>query len=238
MNDRCLCNFLLGLLLSVGRVAAGIEFAKPSQALTAGHNDTEVAGEFGFTVTGDKPVKILEIKSYCSCLKAKTKDGRMEFKPGDTATIDTAFLVGSFEGEVSKHVVVTTDDANQKDINLTLTVTIPKVYEITPDQVTWNVGEAPTGKKVKFTVLNENAIHVTAVVSTRENMKAEAKEIKKGREYEITLTPTSTAEPMLGALRIETDAPFPRYQKRLMFFNVLKKRAGTPPVQNPLPTKP
>lgn len=238
MNDRYFSAFLVGLLLSVSRAAAGIEFAKPSQALTASHKDTEVAGEFSFTVTGDKPIKILDIKSYCSCLKAKTKDGRMEFKPGDTATIDTAFLLGSFEGEVAKNVVITTDDSDQKEIKLTLTVTIPKVYEITPDQVTWAIGEEPTGKKVKFTVLDESAIHVTAVVSSRENMKAEAKEINKGREYEITLTPTSTGEPMLGALRIETDAPYPRYQKRLMFFNVLKKRSATPPVPIPPPTKP
>lgn len=207
---------------------AGIEFAEVTKSATAAHTDTEVSGEFKFKITGDKPVKILDVETYCSCLKAKTKDGRMEFKPGEEGVIETAFLLGTFEGEVAKQAVVVTNDPAHPETTLSVTVTIPKIYQIEPEHLLWTVGDEPRPKTLKFKILGKKDIAVTGLVSSRENMTAEVKEIAKGREYEITLTPKTTEEPMLGVLRIETDAPYPRYQKRLIFFNVTKAKVTAP----------
>lgn len=221
-----LCTACLSSLLPA---RAGLEFEKTELKHTAKHTETEVAKEFKFKVTGGKSIRIKDIETYCSCLKAKTKDGRMEFKDGEEGVIETAFLLGVFEGEVAKQVVVVTDDPAQPEITLTVKMTIPPIFKVEPENLKWTVGEEPKAKTFKLTVLDEKEIAVTGLVSSRENMGAEFKEVKKGREYEITLTPKSTAEPMLGVLRVETDAPYPRYQKRLLFFNVMRPKAEAPP---------
>lgn len=222
---------LLGILGGGLPAWAGLEFEKTELSQTAGREDAKTTASFKFKVTGGKTIKITDIATYCSCLKAETKDGRMEFKDGEEGVIDTAFLLGTFEGEVAKQVVVTTDDPAQPEITLTVKVTIPAVYKVEPESVAWDVGEEAKGKKIKFTILDEKAIAVTGLVSSRENMVAEVKEVKKGREYEITLTPKTTEEPMLGVLRVETDAPYARYQKRLLFFNVKRPKAAAPPTR-------
>ena len=222
---------LLGILLSSLPARAGLEFEKTVISESAGRDETQTKASFKFKVTGGKAVKIMEIETYCSCLKAETKDGRMEFKDGEEGIIETAFLLGTFEGEAAKQVVVTTDDPAQPEITLTVKVTIPAVYKVEPESVAWDVGEEAKAKKIKFTILDEKPIAVTGLVSSRENMNAEVKEVKKGREYEITLTPKTTAEPMLGVLRVETDAPYARYQKKLLFFNVKRPKTAAPPAR-------
>lgn len=219
-----------GAALCLGAVAhAGLTFEKVELSRTADRAATETAADFKFKVTGDKPVKITDIATYCSCLKAKTKGDKLEFQPGEEGIVETAFLLGTFEGEVAKQVVVTTDDPAQPEITLTVKVTIPVVYKVEPESVAWDVGEEPKAKKMKFTIVDDKAIAVTGLVSSRDNMVAEVKEVTKGREYEITLTPKSTAEPMMGVLRVETDAPYPRFQKRLLFFNVKRPKATPAP---------
>jgi hypothetical protein len=216
-------------ILSSSWARAGLTFEKTLLSYTANHSDTQVSADFKFKVTGGKTIKISDVATYCSCLKAKTKDGKTEYKDGEEGVIETAFQLGTFDGEVTKQVVVVSDDAEQKEITLAVKVTIPPLYKIEPEHLIWTVGDEAKGKTMKFTILGDKDIEVTGLVSSRESMVGELKEIKKGREYLITLTPKSTAEPMLGVLRVETNAPFPRYQKRLLFFSITKQKVD--PVQ-------
>jgi hypothetical protein len=226
---------VLASLSFVLPVRAGLEFEKTEIAHTAKHSDTEVAKDFKFKVTGGKTIQITDIETYCNCLKAKTKDDKKEFKDGEEGVIETAFLLGVFEGEVAKQVVVRTDDPAQPEITLTVKMTIPQIYKVEPESLRWEVGEEPKSKTMKLTVLDEKEIAVTGLVSSRESMAAEFKVLKKGREYEITLTPKTTAEPMLGVLRVETDAPYDRYKKRLVFFNVMRPKAAAAPAAGAAP---
>jgi hypothetical protein len=209
----------------------GLTFERTLFKQTAKHGDTEVTADFKFKVTGDKTVNIKDVATYCSCLKAKTKDGKTEFKPGEEGIVETAFLLGTFEGEVTKQVEVVTDDPNHKEITLGVKVTIPPLYKVEPEHLIWTVGDEAKAKTMKFTVLGDKEINVTGLVSSRENMVAELKEIKKGREYEIKLTPKTTEEPVLGVLRVETNAPFTRYQKRLLFFSITRQKVDPVPAQ-------
>ncbi len=220
------------LLLSTVLAQAGIEFEKTEIQKTAGHSDTETAAAFKFKITGEKDVTISDIQTYCSCLKASAKDGKTVFKPGEEGTIETLFQLGSFEGAVPKQVTVMSDDKEHPEIQLTVTVTIPVLYLLEPAQVSWVIGDEPTPKSMKLTIMGEKEIKVTGVVSSRDGMVITSKELKTGREYELTFSPKSTAEPMLGLARVETDAPYARYQKKLVFFNVTKFR---PPADKAAP---
>ena len=219
-----LCFFLTAAGLAFVPLAhAGLDFEKPVQAKVVKVSDVEIGTKFAFKVTGDKPVKILDIRTFCSCVRAQTLDGKMEFQPGETGVIDTAFEVGSFEGELKKEVVVTTDDPAQRETRLVLEVSIPGLLEIKPAQLIWQVGEPAAAKTVNIKVLGEDPVVVTGAVSSRPTMTSTVREISAGKEYEIIVTPAATDAKLLGLVRLETDSKYPRYQKRLVFFNITDK---------------
>lgn len=226
MKTRLL--ILLAGWIATPWVQAGLEFEKPVQTAVVKISDAQIGTKFAFKVTGGKPVKILDIRTFCSCVKAQTLDGKMTFQPGESGVIDTAFEVGGFEGELKKEVLVTTDDATQPETRLVLEVTIPGMFQVTPAQLVWQVGEEPSPKKVTFKVLGDEPVKVTAAVSSRDSMTTAVREVAAGKEYEITVTPAATTTKVLGLVRVETDSQYPRYQKRLVFFNITDRKPEAP----------
>lgn len=225
-------------LLFPGLCRAGIDFEKPTQAVTVKTSDEQIASSFPFSVSGDRDVKITDIHAFCSCVKAETKDGKMTFAPGAKSSIEIVFEVGGFEGVLKKEVVVSTDDPKQPEIRLVLEVTIPALYELTPSQLVWQQGAAPETKSVRMKVLGDDPVHVTAAVPSRNAMTASIREITPGREYEIQMTPSGTDLKMLGLVKLELDSKYPRYQKRLIFFNITDKpQAPAQPAATPAESK-
>ena len=203
-------------------VAGGVTFENPFLTMTASHADSEAKAVFKFRVTGSRPVTFTDIRTYCSCLSAGTAGGKMTWQPGESGTVEAVFELGAFEGEVRKTLGVTTDEPGAGETILTLAVTIPVLYEVEPSMLKWTLHDPAAAKEFTLRVKGDSAVRVTGLVSSRENMIAEAKEIAPGREYRIILTPRTTAEPMLGSLRVETDAPWERYRRKLLFFSVAR----------------
>jgi hypothetical protein len=225
----CQAPFFALLIASVvlGAIPAqaGLRFDQLELKETAAPGADVHTAIFHFTAEGTKPTEIKKIETNCGCLGGHSE--KLAYQPGEKGTIQAKFELGTFEGTVSKSLVLHTDDAASPTQPLIVTMTIPKVFSIEPEMAKWDIGEAPTPKVLTFRNLIDIPVQVKNLTTTRDNMKAEFKEITPGREYQITLTPETTAEPMLGALRIETDCPYPRFQKRLVFFNV------TRPTPNP-----
>ncbi|MGI8603626.1 MAG: DUF1573 domain-containing protein [Verrucomicrobiales bacterium] len=209
------CFFLLTLSLPAGLVFESAHIKSAARPAEAQH---EV--RIPFTAQGSQSISIQRIDSTCGCLSAKAN--KETFAAGDKGYITAIFKLGGFEGEVTKSLYVITDDPEHPKKHLTVSIMVPKLFEITPEVTSWTLGEEPAAKTVSFKVLQEKPVEITGVTSTRDNFKAEWKEVEKGRLYEITLTPTSTAQPVLGALRIETTSELPRYRHRMCFFNVLR----------------
>jgi len=222
MNARIFV--LLGAWAVAPLALAGLEFEKPVQSAEVKISDAEIGTKFAFKVTGDKPVRITDIRTFCSCVRAQTLDGKMLFQPGESGVIDTAFEVGGFEGMLKKEVVVTTDDAAQPESRLVLEVKIPGLFEITPAQLVWQVGEPAAPKMVRIKVLGGDPVRVMAAVSSRKSMTTALREVVPGQEYEVAVTPAATDTKILGLVRVETDSAYPRYQKRLVFFNITDKK--------------
>jgi len=215
--------FLLGLS-SAGR--GGLAFDADVVQETAKASEQAHKVVFRFKVVGEKPITIKEVQLTCGCLSAAAD--KTTYAPRESGTITAFMTLGSFEGEVTKSIYVHSDDPTGPRRQLQMKITIPKLMEISPDVTTWQVGDAPVPKTISVKVLYEKPIEVTGVISTREKFTAEVKEITKGREYQIVLSPETTAEPVLGALRLTTTCDVPRYKNRLVFFNVVRPSAATP----------
>jgi hypothetical protein len=228
--------FALPLLLFPAVSRAGIDFENTTQKLTAKISESQLSASFPFSISGDKEVKIKDIHAFCSCVKAETKDKKMTFAPGEKGSIETLFEVGGFEGVLKKELVITTDDPKQPETRLILEITIPALYDLKPSQLVWQAGGPAEPKSVILKVLGDDPVHITAAVSSRNAMSASVKEITAGREYEVTVTPSTTQQKMLGLVRLELDSKYPRYQKRLVFFNITDKpqtSTGSTPAATP-----
>jgi Protein of unknown function (DUF1573) len=185
--------------------------------------------EIPFTNKGPKPITISEVESSCGCISAKTDKGETgTYAMDEAGKIMATFKLGTFEGEVSKSIYVHSDDSAESRKHISVTINIPRVFEISPEVTTWKIGDEPSPKKVTLKVLGTEEIEVKSINSSRANMKAELEVVKKGREYVFSLTPEATDEPLLGALKIQTNSPKARYQNKLCFFNIVRSGPTTP----------
>lgn len=244
MTCRLLLLFLLSVVVALpGR--AGLVFEREVVTETAAPSEETHDSKFAFKNAGPEPVTVTEVQTSCGCLGASAD--KMIYQPGESGTISATIKLGSFEGEILKSIWVLSDDPQAPKRQLQMKITIPRLMEISPEVMTWSVGEEAKPKTLTIKVLRDEPIEVTAVSSTRDNFTAELREVEKGRTYEVILTPKTTADPTLGAVKIETTCELSRYKNRLAFFNIIRPRrpagaavpapgaAATPPVPIPPP---
>ena len=221
MNVRFLI-WLLGCAAAVLPVRAGLVFEREVATETAAPSEETHESKFVFKNAGPKPVTISEVQSTCGCLGASTD--KLIYQPGESGTVSATIKLGTFEGEVIKSIYLISDDEEAPKRQLQMKITIPRLMEVSPEVTTWAVGEDAKPKKLTIKVLRDEPIVVTSVSSTRENFTVDLVEVEKGRAYEVIMTPKTTAEPTLGAVKIETDCELSRYRNRLAFFNVVRPR--------------
>ncbi len=184
---------------------------------------------FTFKNDGDKPVRILNLESACSCLSA-TLD-RATYEAGSTGSGKAEFKVSTFVGKQEKTITITTDDPKQPEWIVTFVMDVPAVVDIEPSMIQWWVGEKPKPKDLTVKMVGADPMTIQKITSTRENVTFSFKEVKPGREYTVTVTPKTTAEVMIGMLKLETDSKIPKYQHQPAFFGVVnqpKSRANEP----------
>jgi len=221
MIVRIICLWSAAAALALP-VTAGLVFEREVASETAAPSQETHSSSFAFKNAGQKAVTISEIQTTCGCLGASAD--KTTYQPGESGVVSATIKLGTFEGEVIKSIYVLSDDAENPKRMLQMKIAIPRLMEISPEVTTWSVGDEPKPKKLTIKVLRDDPIVVTAVSSTRENFTAELRELEPGRSYEVIITPKTTAEPTLGAVRIETDCELARYQSRLAFFNVVRQR--------------
>ncbi len=184
--------------------------------------DESVTTEFVFTNKGDKPVRVLTIDSACSCLSASLD--KAVYAPGEKGVGKAEFKVSSFTGRHEKTVHVQTDDPAQPEWVIHFALEVPEVVKIEPKTLQWWLGEEAVERTTRVTMTGASPMKITNITSTREGVEFTWKEVRPGREYEVTVKPRSTADVMLGALKIETDSAIPKYQRQLAFFSIFRKQ--------------
>ena len=186
--------------------------------------EDEVTTTFVFHNKGTKPVTVLKLDSSCSCLNAEM-DKRV-YGPGEKGVGKAVFKVSSFVGRHEKTLHVQTDDPEQAQWVVPFVIEVPAVVDIEPKNLQWFLGDPAEAKKYVIKMTGEQPMKILKINSTRPKVEYSVKEVKEGREYEVTLKPTTTDEVMLGALTIETDSTIPKYQRQMAFFSVYRKPAN------------
>lgn len=199
----------------------------PVIELKARPEDEEVETTFKFRNKGDKTVKILGLESACSCLSAELD--KAEYKPGEEGSGRASFKVSTFVGRHEKFVTASTDDPRQPEWQINFMLEVPAVVDIKPKTLQWFLGDEPKAKSCLVQFTGDEPTKIVKITATRENVTYDWKEIKEGREYLITMTPKSTEDVTMGALKIETSSSIPKYKNQLAFFSISRK--PEPPVE-------
>jgi len=164
-----------------------------------------VVGNFEFTNAGTRPVTIVDVKSSCGCTTAAL--AKKTYAPQEKGKITATFTIGERQGFQQKQIMVTTDDAAEPYTQLTVRVMIPELLRMEPAALQWAVGGENGARVVKLTVGTGQPVHVLGVRTSDERLFATLKPVEPGHSYEVTVTADSTAQPLRGMLRIETDFP-------------------------------
>lgn len=204
-KTRWTSKAFVALLLGCSPAFAGLQWEQREQSFSPKLGEKQVVAEYAFKNTGDRPVTLTPSGNDCDCTIAKLD--KSTYAPGESGKIAATFLLGQRTGVQEKTILVTTDDPSQRQVALKLRVNLPQLAELSPRLVYWKQGESPTPKTICFKVLQEQPITLKGVSSTLPFAQTEVKPIVVGREYEITVTPTTTAKVQTAVLELQTDLP-------------------------------
>jgi len=204
----------------------GLTFDSEQKAVTTKTGDKKATIAYSFENTSKRTISIAKWDSACSCLSARIKDGKMEYKPGDKGEIEIDFALGSFSGTQQKTVMLWSNDdpSEAPSTILTVKITIPVLFDISPKSLAWAQNGDKKPKTIKIKVLDKNPINITKHSGTNASFPYTVKTIREGWEYELLVTPTDVSTPSLGMIKIQTDSTIKRYQRQQAFVYVKAKK--------------
>lgn len=202
---------------------SGLDFEKILSEHKVDHQIEVVEAKFDFTNNSAKPITIKSIDTNCKCLRAEPD--KLTYAPGQSGVIEAAFEVEGLTGMVDKTLTVGTDHEEFPYYRLTVRIDIPLIIDVSPEMLTWAVGEDPKPKPLIVEVKQEKPIHITSIDVSRTNFTGEVKTIEEGKLYHVVLTPKSTEDVMIGVVSIETDCEIEAQRRQLGFYRIMTEKA-------------
>lgn len=218
---------LLGLLMTLSPGAVSITQASGG-ALRFEHREVEydakpadelVTITYRYQNTSDRPVRLTGGETNCDCLKAEAD--KTVLQPGEWGELRALFALGDMLGRKRQRVTMLTEEGGRAQrYDLFVNMNIPLLIEIEPDVLRWTVGSEPEEQVFDIRMTGEEPLRVTEVTSTRPTFKWRLETVEQGRHYRLRVRPESTASPTMGAMRIQTNSPIPKYQRALAYFAI------------------
>jgi hypothetical protein len=158
---------------------------------------------------GDQTLEISKVTPGCHCTTAG--DWAHQVEPGKTGNIPIQFDSGSFRGDVTKTITVTSNDKQAPNQTLTLRGTVWREIEVNPQFAQINVmPDAPSNLTtvVHITSQSDEPVTVSDPTSANGLFKAELKTIKPGKEFEVIVTAVPPLAPgnNTGTISVKTSS--------------------------------
>ena len=182
---------------------AALEWKTTDLQLTAQPGQQSMHVAFSFRNVGDRPVRILALDPSCSCMSAEPD--KAVYVPGGSGEIRVELALTGYSGRLRRRVTVTTDDAEGKFAELTLTVDIPELVVITPRFLFWRVGDQPEVKAVEIVVTDPKTTTLKGVECANPRFQTQLTPRQPGM-FRLTVKPADTREPDEVALQLNAIA--------------------------------
>lgn len=164
---------------------------------------------FIVTNTGTAMLEITDVRPGCGCTTAGAWDKQVA--PGQTGRIPIQFNPANFSGTVGKSVMVSCNDPVAPSHILSIQATIWRPLDVQPQYTHFMPIEGETNvdiRVVRITNNTEDEIKIEDPVSNNPQFKTSLKNIRPGKEWEMTVTyvPGVTNTPPNGMINLKTSA--------------------------------
>lgn len=194
---KLLFLILLTPVLLYAQTGPKFEVIGGEQINTGSHlRNKEVHYDIQFKNSGDENLKIVMVTATCGCSSAlATSD---ELKPGEEGTIKFTFN-GLGMGKVTKSVLVSTNEKEDKDHTISLTMDMVEPVTIRPESILTS-GKVGDEIKLSATILNalDKIITITEITSNSPVVKISSDKM------EIAANETATLD---ISIKIYEDSP-------------------------------
>jgi len=204
-------------ILEGRRKVGDLVFTPVSRVIKASAGEKTIEVVFSVENTASVPLRIVKLESGCECLEVSIDQDPIPARK--TAKITGIFDVEKLRGSSERKIAVLTEQVSLP-LFLTTRIEVEPIYLIEQQMTTWAVGSDPVKKTVTFRVVRDQPVHVLSAESKRPEVTCQLVEVEKGRLYHLELTPSSTANSLLGIVRLQTDCEIESYASPLAYFSI------------------
>ncbi len=148
-------------------------------------------------------------KAHCECTTLKVEGKKI------IATVDTTI----FDQDAFRTISIRTQEG--KSQTLTMRFVVPQALTLSAKSLRWARGSAPKAQSLRLRIPQGSPITALTEAGLKgKEFHYELKTHKKGRDYEIIITPLSCNKKVLNRLVIKTNASDPRYKQFIIYLQV------------------
>ncbi|MEG0837198.1 MAG: DUF1573 domain-containing protein [Akkermansia sp.] len=194
-----------------------LDFANTIKTVKVPADKDAISVDFPFKNKSNREISLGSITPTCECTKASYEGNKTKLAPGEACRLVATMKTGNFAGTVDKTIHVKSEGSTY---TLTIRASIPEIIRMTPQQLTWQQGEAPTPKTITITIEPSCPMKLKEVSLSGRGFDFQPVTITAGKKYQVIVTPRSTAKPIFESIWIVTDSNLARYSKALGFLSV------------------
>ena len=169
---------------------------------------TVQAYEFKFANTGDELVEIKDTQSTCGCTVAELK--KKEYKPGESGSMKVTFTASVVTGATSKQVYISSNDAHNPKVTLTIKANVIRKVEYEPQNLALSLRKDNAGcQNITLKCVDGQPFAITDVNSSPRCITAEVDPNKMSTEFLIKpiVNVEKLKQVLRGELRISLTHP-------------------------------
>ncbi|MBN8460128.1 MAG: DUF1573 domain-containing protein [Verrucomicrobia bacterium] len=208
----------------------GLAFASTVVEARVAPDATHAQLDFLFENRTDRTLTISRVEKNCACMEMLVSGGKLVYAPGEKGVIRARYELGNMIGTVDKDFMLWLEgDPEEKPSHVLVSrLIIPELVVLSEKNLKWQIGKPADPKKIDITIHGDQPIRITGSSSTSNDIRIELKTLGEGRRYELWVTPASTSEPGLSAIRLDTDSTIPRWKAVQVFATVQDKPIRQP----------
>jgi hypothetical protein len=163
--------------------------------------ETNKATAFEFTNQGEKPIRIVGIKSSCGCTVPAME--KKEFAPGEVGALNVNFKASSGVQNPSATVLLVSDEEENNFYTLKVVVSRKHSARLSSQREEWKIGSAPETREI-LVKITEEGTHIVEASSNNDAFDVKMTTIEPGKEYKVTVKPRTCEYPAAASLRLQT----------------------------------
>ncbi|MFA7326790.1 MAG: DUF1573 domain-containing protein [Candidatus Kapaibacterium sp.] len=210
-------KFILSMLSVL--MIASVAYAQPKLEIIGGNSydwgkvgpkDSPLKTKVKIKNTGNEQLLITNVKPSCGCTTAPLDKDKLN--PGETATIDVSFNVGSNAGVNSKTIRITSNDPANSTTIFRLSADVEKAVVVSPAYFAFNQMEVGKEESSRVSIKNtgKKPLTISNITKSPADLKLNlsgTKTLKPGESFDLVAKVTPTAPGYMNCwVKMKTDS--------------------------------